>query len=411
MGVSEMMPHPAPIIDAVVCNFNQAQWLPASLRRLISQSARLRRIHIVDNASADDSLAVVHHTMNDSPVPFIIHRMDENLGGAGGFAFGTAAAMNDHPDFILLLDGDAFLDEHAVEILAQYALSQSRVAVVGPKIYLAPKNATSGNNVCSGRIIQEIGGQLDWEKAEFVLCHRGRDENDLPALTGAFKVDYVAACTCLVRCEAVARCGTMDSSFFLYWDDIDWCARMRAAGYRIDALADAVAWHVGGGRVRSSLMPTYFHWRNMVRFFGSHREEKPETQALETALFQGLRAAFTCRLFGQNKTAAIIEQALEHGWMDRRGPLDFPGAQLQTEPVQRRVEPKRINDGLHWIEGLPHLLEVPINISTFDLKQTVLSDRFGKEMRLDDALAARKEFSQWYPKRLAQLQRLPGAWI
>jgi GT2 family glycosyltransferase len=411
MDMAKMTSRRAPIVDAVVCNFNQERWLPLCLQRLAAQSARLRRIHFVDNASTDHSLREVDALMRRSPLPLVLHRMDKNLGGAGGFAFGTAAAMNDDPDFIMLLDGDAFLHEHTVELLARRGQDQGEVAALGPKIYLAPKDAEDLDQISSGRTIQEIGGELDWDKAEFALCHRGRDETREPVLNGIFAVDYVAACACLVRAEAIRRCGTMDSSYFLYWDDIDWCARMRAAGYRIEALADAVAWHVGGGRVRTSLLPTYFHWRNKVRFFGGHREEKQGARALENAIFQGLRAAFTCRLFGQNAMADILEKALEHGWVDRRGGPDLPPASLQMEPVQKKVEPKRPDDGLIWIEGLDHVLEVPDNASSLDPGRTVLADRFGKAMTLAEAIHARDEFRRWYPQRLSLLQSLPGAWI
>ena len=82
---------------------------------------------------------------------------------------------------------------------------------------------------------------LDWERADFLLQHNKRDENEMEELKGIFPVDYVAACACLVRAEAVDRCGTMDPSYFLYWDDINWCTRMRAAGYRIEVFADAHA--------------------------------------------------------------------------------------------------------------------------------------------------------------------------
>ncbi|MBN2319610.1 MAG: glycosyltransferase family 2 protein [Acidobacteria bacterium] len=400
-----------PVVDAVICNFNQGRWLPISLERLLHQSFRLRCIHVVDNASTDDSLQVVRNATSRSPVEMKIHRMEVNLGGAGGFAFGTEAAMKDNPDFLMLLDGDAFLHEHTVEKLVRCALERKEVAALGPKIYLARTSGKTWGEISSGRVIQEIGGMLDWERADFLLQHNKRDENTIAELKGIFPVDYVAACACLVRGEAIARCGTMDPSYFLYWDDINWCTRMRAAGYRIEVFADALAWHVGGGRVRISLKPTYYYWRNKIRFFGAHREWKPEVPALDNALFYGLRAVFTCRLFGQDTTADIIEKSLEDGWIDCREPLDIREDALKIQPVGRRVEPKRNNDGLRWIEGLEHVLEIPENVADLDPERTVLSDRYGKEMRLSDARQAVEQFNHWYPERLALLRRLPGAWI
>jgi len=411
MGMVSMKSLKNPVVDAVICNFNQGRWLPVSLDRLFRQSFGLRRIHFVDNASTDDSLQVAQNAVSGCPGEMKIHGMKKNLGGAGGFAFGTEAAMQDNPDFLMLIDGDAFLHEHTVEELVGCAMERKEVAALGPKIYLARTSGETWGEIASGRVIQEIGGMLDWERADFLLQYNKRDENTLAELKGIFPVDYVAACACLVRAEAVARCGTMDPSYFLYWDDINWCTRMRAAGYRIEVFADALAWHVGGGRVRVSLKPTYYYWRNKIRFFGTHRGLKPEVPALENALFYGLRAVFTCRLFGQDTTADILEKSLEDGWTDSRKPLDIPEEALQIQPLGRRVEPKRNNDGLRWIEGLEHVMEIPDSAAGLDPERTVLSDRYGKEMLLDDARNALEQFNRWYPERLAQLQRLPGAWI
>ena len=396
-------------VDAVLCNFNQARWLPLCLSHLARQTAPIRHLHVVDNASTDDSVAIVERCARELSLNVTIHRLETNTGGAGGFAFGTSRAAEDRPDFVLLLDSDAFLHEQAVERLVARASEQPNAGILGPKIYLAPPDAQDSAAIASSRVVQEVGGNIDPHQADFVLRHRHHDESASGVVTGTAAVDYVAACTCLARTDAIVRCGTMDPSFFIYWDDIDWCDRIRAAGYRIEACADAISWHVGGGRVRTSLVPTYYSWRNRVRYFGE-RSRRGSDEGLKAALYQGLRAVFTCRVFGQSATAALIERAIEDGWTDRRGQTDLSNGCTAIERPKSLAPQRDRSRGFAWIGGRAHVLDVPRATGLFDEARTVVADRFGKALVLREARAARAEFDRWYPARLASLMATGGAW-
>jgi GT2 family glycosyltransferase len=396
-------------VDAVLCNFNQARWLPLCLGHLARQTTPIRRLHVVDNASTDDSVAIVERCARELSLNVTIHRLETNTGGAGGFAYGTARAVEGRPAFVLLLDSDAFVHEQAVERLVARACEQPNVGVLGPKVYLAPPDARDSAAIAASRVVQEVGGNIDPQQADFVLRHRHHDESASGVLTGTAAVDYVAACTCLARTDAILRCGTMDPSFFIYWDDIDWCDRIRGAGYQVEACADAISWHVGGGRVRTSLVPTYYSWRNRVRYFGE-RSRQGNDDGLHAALFQGLRAVFTCRVFGQSATAALIERAIEDGWADRRGATDFSNACTAIEHPRSLAPQRDQAAGFSWIDGRPHVLDVPEATDHIDDERTVVADRFGKTLILREARAARAEFDRWYPARVASLMATGGAW-
>jgi hypothetical protein len=69
----------------------------------------------------------------------------------------------------------------------------------------------------------------------------------------------------------IEEVGSFDESFFIYWDDVDWCTRVRNAGYRLKVFPELRSWHKGGIQTATSTVPTYYNVRNRVRFFSRYR--------------------------------------------------------------------------------------------------------------------------------------------
>ena len=81
------------------------------------------------------------------------------------------------------------------------------------------------------------------------------------------EVDYAGACLLYVTRAAWDAVGEMDESYFLYWDDIDWCARLRAAGLAVIVEPAAQAWHAGGLNTRTNTGYYYYKFRNRLRYW------------------------------------------------------------------------------------------------------------------------------------------------
>ncbi len=60
------------------------------------------------------------------------------------------------------------------------------------------------------------------------------------------EVDWVTGAVMMVRRAAIGAVGPLDESYFLYWEDLDWCYRMRRAGWSVHRVADARAIHAMG---------------------------------------------------------------------------------------------------------------------------------------------------------------------
>jgi GT2 family glycosyltransferase len=61
--------------------------------------------------------------------------------------------------------------------------------------------------------------------------------------SAAMEVDWVTGALLIVRRAAIQAVGLLDESYFLYWEDLDWCYRMRQAGWSVYHVPAARAIH------------------------------------------------------------------------------------------------------------------------------------------------------------------------
>ncbi len=112
-------------IAAVVVTYNRINWLKKNIDALLSQTRIPDEIIVVDNASTDGTYDFLK---NLSKVKF--KRLEENIGGAGGFAYGLKCAIDDEADWVWMMDDDALPYKNALEAL-EYAILKNQNSNVG----------------------------------------------------------------------------------------------------------------------------------------------------------------------------------------------------------------------------------------------------------------------------------------
>jgi GT2 family glycosyltransferase len=216
-GPAETTRAPAPsptagAIHGIVVTYNR----PQSLARMVDELAHigLATLTIVDNAPSADSKAVADDASTRIATTYIA--MTENTGPAGGYAAGMTRLLDtaDDDDWILVLDDDRLtgpkntarrLRDFGVELLARGA----PVGAVG-----------------------QVGARFDRRGR----LTRLRDDE----LAGPVSVDYVAGGQMLmVRVASVRAVGPFDSDLFFAFDDLDFCQRLRRAGFGVYAYGPA----------------------------------------------------------------------------------------------------------------------------------------------------------------------------
>lgn len=213
------------------------------------------RIIIVDNGSTDDS---ENQLRQHCPEVEII-QTGKNLGFAGGNNVGIRHAMQLHADYIWLLNNDAVAEPDSLAKLVETMEKESDAAFAGSKIYYHD----------DPQRIWFAGGI--WEKNWLNIRQKGAGEIDHGQFDRTEPVGSVSGCSMIARRAAINKIGLMDESYFLYWEDTDWCARAWEKGYKVLFTPYSHVRH----KVSSTIAPRseiqyYYNTRNGMYFCRRH---------------------------------------------------------------------------------------------------------------------------------------------
>lgn len=211
------------------------------------------RILIVDNGSTDGSEAILRERF--SGVDII--QTGANLGFAGGNNVGIHHALANGADFVWLLNNDTTVDAEALLSLVQVAESDKNVGMVGSKIVYHENT----------RLLWYSGAVLDPERP-YRLHHQGLNEDDRGQFDAACETGYITGCSLLARKEMIDGIGLLDDGLFLYFEDADWSARARAAGWKLVYCPGSLVFHRVSLSVGGAASPTllYYTARNRLYF-------------------------------------------------------------------------------------------------------------------------------------------------
>lgn len=187
---------------------------------------------LVDNASATP----LSQTVQVPPgLRVEIFRAPANTGGAGGFNTAMSRVLAgeglsgqfEPPDFMWMLDSDVRITRRCLQRLL-------RVLKNDPKLFAAG----SALHDQLTRHVYEIGGKLSKENGFFYPAARGDVDRRF-----LVKCDYLAACSALVRREAIEATGLMPD-IFIHGDDVEWFLRMaQTTGKKMVGVPNAIAFH------------------------------------------------------------------------------------------------------------------------------------------------------------------------
>jgi GT2 family glycosyltransferase len=190
----------------------------------VAQAGADDEVIVVDNASTDGTVALVRERY--PRVRLVENRC--NLGFAGGCNVGLSVARGKR---LFILNQDVVLRQGWLDTMYQ-ALADPQVGIVGCKL-LYP----------DGRTVQHVGGIIRWPRA--TPDHWGYGEEDDGRWNGSLDVDYVTGAAWGFRRDTLERIGELDESFWPgYYEEVDYCFRVRQAGLRVACVPAAEAIHV-----------------------------------------------------------------------------------------------------------------------------------------------------------------------
>lgn len=257
-------------IGVVICNFNKVDDLDKCITSIMESIYQDIDIYVVDNASVDDSLKLLNEKYSDK-VTIIANK--ENLGGSGGFNSGLRKALQVDYKYLMCVDNDAMLDENAIKNLKEFLDKHQECGMACAKVY----------HTSLPDIVQQYGITIDYEDFCVRSPYEGRlEDGTMPEYVYC---DAVPACAIMVKREVVDKIGLLPEENFLYWDDTEWCEECRRAGYKIACVGNAKALHAMGAKKEVvNTFPTYYAWRNWIKFFVKYTPEEKIEEMCDTFL-------------------------------------------------------------------------------------------------------------------------------
>ncbi len=238
-------------ISIIIVSFNARADLERCLGSLhASVQARSWEIIVVDNGSSDGSADAAAR----SPGVQVICNRD-NLGFARATNIGIRAS---HGTNLLLLNSDTVVPSGAIERLLDILDRHPDVAVVGPRLIDA-----------AGKAELSFGGMIGPLNE---LRQQWRSRADIDRLTRQMQYpDWVSGACLLVRRADATAVGLLDERYFMYTEDVDFCAAIRARHRRILFAPEVEIVHVRGRSAASAREATRVAYRRShIAFYEKH---------------------------------------------------------------------------------------------------------------------------------------------
>ncbi len=258
---------------AIIVNWREPHMTLRAAESLLQQSSPLDRIMIVDNGSGDDSAEILAQSLEQYDRCTLIC-LPENLGFGGGNNAALRMLLSDGFDRIWLFNNDAIADKNCHEKLQQRMHSDDGIGAVGSTIY-DPKKPNENN----------IGHYFDLKSLTAKMLYDEASLNKKPYA-------WVTAASVYLRGDALRKAGIFDESFFMYWEDVDLCMRIKEAGYTLSVAQDAMVEHEAG--TSSDKMPvqrylwhlsSHLHWHQKHVSTGVAAKMKIKSKYLIKAIF------------------------------------------------------------------------------------------------------------------------------
>ncbi len=240
----------------VIVSHNTKDDLQNCLRSLAEHPPRLsHEIVVVDNASSDGSVDAVRSQWRGVRVI----ALDLNIGFAAANNKGIRETAG---ELVLLLNSDTIVPRGAIDRLVAALRELPRATVAGPRIV----DAHGRPELSFGRMIGPIAELRQKMLGRFASPSR------LTVMTARTReVDWVTAACLLVRRHDAEKAGLLDERYFMYCEDVDFCAAIRAGGGKVYFTPAAEIVHLRGRSWPASPVQTAEHYRrSQLAFYRKH---------------------------------------------------------------------------------------------------------------------------------------------
>lgn len=269
-------------LGIVIVNWNTRDLLRRCLETVFASTGSITyRVVVVDNSSSDGSAEMVAQYFPQVTLLAghgnVGYPAGNNLGlRALGYAQQDGAAASDVPRYALLLNPDTELPPDALAHILRYMETHQHTGVVGPKLVLANGQLDLACRRSFPTPEVSLWRMIGFSKLFPKSRVFGRynltylDENETA------EVDSVVGAFMMVRREAIDQVGLLDETFFMYGEDLDWCKRIKEAGWKVVYYPHVQVLHIKRASSRQNKRAPVEFVRALLIFYNKHyREQTP----------------------------------------------------------------------------------------------------------------------------------------
>jgi GT2 family glycosyltransferase len=234
--------------------------------------------------------------------------LKDNLGFAAGVNIAAAAST---APFLLLLNPDTIVEGPVIRTLENWLASNPSVGVAGPRVHNA-----DGTVQPTARRFPDLttwfGGRTTWLTRRFPQNWFSRRNLVARDAVEPVDVDWVSGTCLLTRRDLFERIGGFDESFFLYWEDADYCQRAATAGFRRTYVPGVSVRHFAGRSAAGDLPQAIraFH-RSAYRLYKKRASRLGRVVAPLVRAGLLVRGEFLARRAARNRVAGALRQQPE----------------------------------------------------------------------------------------------------
>ena len=287
-------------LSVIIVNFNTASLLKECLNSVEENRGNLNlEILVVDNNSRDQSVEMIK---KDFPQSKLIVN-SENIGFARGVNLGLALAKG---RYFLLLNPDVKVLAGVLKGMIEFMEQNKDAGLAGVQL-LNPDGTRQNSMANFPSLTQEL-----LNKSLLRILFPKRYPSKYQEYKSPIEVDSVIGACMIVRPEAVKEVGDLDSNYFLFLEETDWCFQMKKRGWKIFHLPQLKIYHKQGqsllgfkskGRIE--------YYRSYYRFF------KKNYNQLSYIILRVIHFIKTMINIGLNLTASILTLGLKKGYREK----------------------------------------------------------------------------------------------
>jgi hypothetical protein len=237
-----------PLISVIVLNYNGKNFLNECLKSVLNGNYPNFEVVLVDNASSDDSIELAKEKFENNRVLNIVKNAC-NLGFAAGNNVGISYGKG---EYVLFLNNDTVVEPNWLIELVSVMESDAKIGAAQSKLL----------SLADKRTIDSAGDFVDYYG---LAIRRGSwGEEDKGQYDRIEEIFSARGAALIVRSKILAEIGAFDADFFLSYEDIDLCWRIRLNGYKIVFVPKSRVYHIGGATTISSSVNVFHTEKNRL---------------------------------------------------------------------------------------------------------------------------------------------------